>query len=72
MCRHCLGAVRKADPRGLRVAAVDPVDDRRRRLNQRLRTEWIAGAEEEWRRRTGRPITAAELERILRRYPGDV
>jgi hypothetical protein len=34
-------------------------------------TEWIAGAEEEWRRRTGRPITADDLERVLKRYPGD-
>lgn len=34
--------------------------------------EYIAGAEEEWRRRTGRPMTAEELERVLRRYPGDL
>ena len=44
---------------------------RRQRLRERLRTEWIAGAEEEWRRRTGRTMTAGELERVLRRYPGD-
>lgn len=50
----------------------DPVQDGRRRLRERLRAEWIAGAEEEWRRRRGRPMTATELERILRRYPGDV
>jgi hypothetical protein len=43
-----------------------------RQLNERLRAEYIAGAEEEWRRRTGRPMTAEELERVLRRYPGDV
>jgi hypothetical protein len=30
------------------------------------------GAEEEWSKRTGRPMTAEELERVLRRYPGDV
>ena len=47
------------------------VDKRRRRLNERLRAEYIAGAEEEWRMRTGRPMTAEELERVLRRYPGD-
>jgi hypothetical protein len=47
-------------------------DERRRRLNERLRTEDIAGAEAEWRRRTGRPLTAEELERVLRCYPGDV
>lgn len=45
--------------------------DRRRGLNERLRAEWIVGAEEEWRMRTGRPMTAEELERVLRRYPGD-
>ena len=32
----------------------------------------IAGKEEEWRRRTGRPMTAAELERVIQRYPGDL
>ena len=31
---------------------------RRQRLRERLRAEYIAGAEEEWRRRTGRPMTA--------------
>lgn len=30
------------------------------------------GAEEEWRRRNGRAMTAEELERLLSRYPGDV
>ncbi|MDP9223560.1 MAG: hypothetical protein M3P18_06835 [Actinomycetota bacterium] len=38
---------------------------RRTNLNRRLR------AEEEWRNRTGRPMTAEELERVLRRYPRD-
>lgn len=46
--------------------------EHRRRLNVRLRMEWIAGAEEEWRRRTGRSMTAEELERVVRQYPGDV
>ena len=32
----------------------------------------MAGAEEEWRKRTGRPMTAEELLRVLRRHPGDV
>ena len=41
-------------------------------LRQRLRAERISGAEEERRRRNGRPMTAAELERVLRRYPGGV
>jgi len=34
--------------------------------------EYLSGAEEEWRKRTGRPMTAVELERVLRRYPGDL
>lgn len=46
--------------------------DRPRRLNERLRAEFIAGAEEEHRRLTGRPMTREELERVLQRYPGDV
>jgi hypothetical protein len=46
--------------------------ERRVRLGELLRAEWIAGAEEGVVRRTGRPLTAKELERVLRRYPGDV
>jgi len=42
------------------------------RLNERLRHAFIDGAEEDWRRRLGRGLTAEELERVLRRYPGDV
>lgn len=51
-----------------------PIDaaDWQRQMNLRLRAEFIAGVEEDWRRRTGRPMTAEELERVLRRYPGDV
>jgi hypothetical protein len=45
--------------------------DSRRRLRQRLRAEFIAGAEEDSRRRLGRGLTAEELERVLRHYPGD-
>jgi hypothetical protein len=45
---------------------------RRRRLDERLRAEFIAGAEEEWRKRTGRAKTAEALERVVRRYPGEV
>jgi hypothetical protein len=48
------------------------VADRRRRLTECLRAEWIAGAEEEWRKRTGRPMMVEELERVLRRYPGNL
>jgi hypothetical protein len=46
--------------------------DPRRRLNHRLRAAFIAGAEEDSRRRLGRGLTREELERVLRRYPGDV
>jgi hypothetical protein len=41
-------------------------------LNLRLRAAFIAGAEEDSRRRLGRGLTREELERVLRRYPGDV
>jgi hypothetical protein len=50
----------------------DRLGDWQRQMNRRLRAECIAGAEEEWRKRTGRPMTAEELERVLRRYPGDL
>jgi hypothetical protein len=53
-----------------RLPPIDVIEGRRR-LNERLRGEWVAGAEEEWRKRTGRQVTAEELERVLRRYPGD-
>ena len=51
-----------------------PVDepDWQHHLDLRLRGEFIAGAEEEWRKRTGRRMTAEVLERVLRRYPGDL
>jgi hypothetical protein len=45
---------------------------RREYLRIRLRIEWLAGAEEEHRRRTGRPMTADELQLVLSHYPGDV
>ena len=50
---------------------IDPADWQRR-INLRLRAEFIARAEGEWRKRTGRPMTAEEFERVLRRYSGDV
>jgi hypothetical protein len=52
--------------------AGDPDVERRQRLRERLRARRIAGAGEDWRKRSGRPMTAEELERVLRRYPGDV
>lgn len=44
----------------------DPNTDRRSRLRARLRAEWIAGAEEAWHIRNGRPMTSAELEAVSR------
>jgi hypothetical protein len=46
--------------------------DRRKNLNERLRAAFIAGAEEDSRRRLGRGLTLGELERVLRRHPGNV
>ena len=45
---------------------------RRSALNRRLRIAFIAGAEERSRETVGRGLTDEELERILRRYSGDV
>jgi len=50
----------------------DADQERRERLNQRLRQAFIEGAEEDSRRRLGRGLSREELERVLRRYPGDV
>jgi hypothetical protein len=52
------------------VARPDP--ERRARLNKRLRQAFIDGAEVDSRRQLGRGLTAEELERVLRRYPGDL
>jgi len=46
--------------------------DRFRELNRRLRVAFIAGAEEQSRREAGRGLTEQELERVLRRNPGDL
>lgn len=51
---------------------IEQLRNRRRRFKERARAEYLAGAEEEWRRRTGRPMSAEELERMLQRYPGDL
>ncbi|MBA3529186.1 MAG: hypothetical protein H0T91_07765 [Propionibacteriaceae bacterium] len=45
---------------------------RRDDLERRLRAAFIQGAEEDSRRRLGRGLTRDELERVLRRYPGEV
>jgi len=41
-------------------------------MNGPLRAESMAGAQEKWRKRSARPMTAEELAQLLRRYPGDV
>ena len=51
---------------------LDAEHERRARLNQRLRQAFIEGAEVDMRRVLGRGLTADELERVLRHYPGDV
>jgi hypothetical protein len=53
------------DPPGLHAK-------RRADLNRRLRAAFVEGAEEDSRRRLGRGLTRDELERVLRRYPGDI
>lgn len=45
---------------------------RRAELNRKLRQEFVAGAEERSRRELGRGLTPDELERVLKRYPGDL
>jgi hypothetical protein len=57
------------DDRKARAASAD--QKRLARLNERLRHAFIDGAEMDSRRRLGRGLTARELERVLRRYPGD-
>ncbi len=52
--------------------AIEALRNRRKRFKERARAEYIQGAEEAWRRRTGRPMTATELEEALRRYRGEV
>jgi hypothetical protein len=54
-----------------RSPPADPTE-RRRRPNERLRAAFLAGAEEDSRRRLGRALTREELERVLRRFPGDL
>jgi hypothetical protein len=45
---------------------------RRAELNRELRQAFIDGAEERSRRELGRGLTQDELDRILKRYPGDL
>jgi hypothetical protein len=50
---------------------LESLQNRRRRFKERARAEYLAGAEMEWRKRNGRSMTVEELQRALRRYPGD-
>ena len=56
----------------LKGRAADVDQERRERLNERLRHAFLEGAEEDSRRRLGRGLSAEELEQILWRYPGEV
>ena len=56
----------------LKARAASADQERRARLNQRLRQAFIEGAEEDSRRRLGRGLTAEELEQIPWHYPGDI
>jgi hypothetical protein len=48
------------------------MDDRRKQLNMGLRAAFVAGAKQKSRRTLGRRVTRDELERVMRRYPGDM
>jgi hypothetical protein len=56
----------------LKARAASADQERRERLNKRIRQAFLEGAEEDSRRRLGRGLTHEELERIVWRYPGDV
>jgi hypothetical protein len=56
----------------LKARAASADQKRLARLNKRLRQAFIDGAEMDSRRRLGRGLTAEALERVLRRYPGDL
>jgi hypothetical protein len=45
---------------------------RHKELNRKLRRAFLEGAEEQFRSEHGRGLTAEELRRVLRRYPGDL
>jgi hypothetical protein len=55
-----------------RQAEAIRLEMRRGDLNQRLRLAFIAGAEERSRQTVGCGLTGEELQRVLRRYPGDL
>jgi hypothetical protein len=56
----------------LKARAASADQERRARLNKRLRQAFLEGAEEDSRRRLGRGLTVEEMERVLWHYPEDV
>jgi hypothetical protein len=56
----------------LKARAASADQERRERLNKRLRQAFIEGADGDSQRRLGRGLTVEELERVLWHYPGDV
>jgi hypothetical protein len=48
-----------------------PLNDRREELNRKARLAFVQGASEQWQRVNGRPPSEEELNRIIKRYPGD-
>ena len=55
-----------------RHADANTLAARRRELNQRLRLAFIVCAEQRSRQTVGCGLTGEELQRVLRRYPGDL
>lgn len=45
---------------------------RRAELNRKLRQVFVEGADEQSQRERGRGLTPSKLERVLKRYPGDL
>jgi len=53
------------------LAAMGDRRDRFAEINERARRAFLEGAAAAWRQQNGRPPTSEELDRLLRRYPGD-
>lgn len=51
--------------------AVAALEGRRSRFREHARAAFLQGAEEHSLATFGRPLTRDELERVLKRYPGD-
>jgi hypothetical protein len=53
------------------VEAEGALEGKRTRMRERLRQAYIAGAEEQSQESRGRSLTDEELDRVVKRYPGD-